>query len=138
MSDVSYDWLYWKQAKQPFSAETKQYIASLRPLDDAMQLLKLNLRFDSIIGLILSTTFLQVCVEQGLTLFTIASMVQRSWVEDGKKSQLEVLIDKALSEYSVFPTHQQRRRIWLENLTKSLLISTTQYVISTLNNKEKD
>lgn len=105
VSDVNFEWLYWSQCKEPFSKETLDYIKRVDSMRDACLLSRLGLRNESIVGNILATLFLQRCAAAGLTLYTIANMVQRQGSRDTpsvfenliedivKRSQVESLLN---------------------------------------------
>lgn len=77
LENVYYEWMYWKQAKVPFSEETKEYISKLDPYSDAQLLRELGIEEESILNMILSTILLKKCAEENLTLFEIASLICR-------------------------------------------------------------
>jgi hypothetical protein len=87
-------WLSWPQTKQPLRAAEKAYIARLNAEHD-VNLLKqaLNIRWQCLLVLRISTLFLQKGVAADLTLFDIASMMSRD--EDSNPSALEVVFAQA-------------------------------------------
>lgn len=95
LSDANFEWLYWKQAKLPFSTETLAYIESLNPFADASTLKRLGLEDSSCLTLVITTLFLKHCAQKGMTLWDVGSMIQREGFGD-KKSVLENIIAKAV------------------------------------------
>ncbi|KAI6702611.1 hypothetical protein NL676_011747 [Syzygium grande] len=77
--DCTFDWLYWPQARQPYSPETIDYIRSLDAEED-IALLKfhgwdLPIRCARVLRI--STMLLKKGVERGLTPFAIGSIMCR-------------------------------------------------------------
>ncbi|XP_021760294.1 phosphatidylinositol 4-kinase gamma 4-like [Chenopodium quinoa] len=94
--DCTFEWLYWPQAKQPFSAETVEYIKSLDAEED-IALLKYygwDLPIDSARTLRISTMLLKKGVELGLTPYEIGSIMCR--VNINRESVLEEIVQEAL------------------------------------------
>jgi len=83
-SDASFEWLHWKQCKVPFSPASKAYIDKLDAIADAIILKKLGIRDEHIMTLILSTTLLRLGAKRGLSLFDIASMIQREGTKENE------------------------------------------------------
>ncbi|KAM3282525.1 phosphatidylinositol 4-kinase gamma 4 [Capsicum chacoense] len=99
--DVTFDWLYWPQARQPFSSETIEYIKSL-DVEEDIALLKFygwDLPLESARTLRISTMLLKKGVERGLTPFTIGNIMCRKTLN--KESVLEEIVREALD--SVLP-----------------------------------
>ncbi|PHU09793.1 Phosphatidylinositol 4-kinase gamma 2 [Capsicum chinense] len=99
--DVTFDWLYWPQARQPFSSETIEYIKSL-DVEEDIALLKFygwDLPLESARTLRISTMLLKKGVERGLTPFTIGNIMCRETLN--KESVLEEIVREALD--SVLP-----------------------------------
>ncbi|KZV15080.1 phosphatidylinositol 4-kinase gamma 4-like [Dorcoceras hygrometricum] len=93
--DCTFDWLYWPQARQPFSAETVEYIRSMDAETD-MALLKFygwDLPLECARVLRISTMLLKKGTEKGLTPFAIGSMMCRETVR--KESVIEEIIQEA-------------------------------------------
>ncbi|XP_073159216.1 phosphatidylinositol 4-kinase gamma 4 [Henckelia pumila] len=93
--DCTFDWLYWPQARQPFSAETLEYIQSLDAEND-IALLKFygwELPLECARVLRISTMLLKKGTENGLTPFAIGSMMCRKTVR--KESVIEEIIQEA-------------------------------------------
>lgn len=99
--DVTFDWLYWPQARQPFSSETIEYIKSLDAEED-IALLKFygwDMPLESARTLRISTMLLKKGVERGLTPFTIGNIMCRETLN--KESVIEEIVQEALD--SVLP-----------------------------------
>ncbi|CAL5022479.1 unnamed protein product [Urochloa decumbens] len=99
--DCTFEWLYWPQAREPFSDETLAYIKSLDAGKD-IALLKFHgweLSFQCARVLHLSTMLLKKGAERGLTPYDIGSIMCRETVN--KESEIEALIEEA--EDSVLP-----------------------------------
>lgn len=94
-SDVTFEWLYWKQCKEKFSPRTLSYIQRLDPLADAEMLFRNALGPESALSCLLSTTLLKVAAEKGLTLFQIGSILQRKGCGD-EPSVFERLVSATL------------------------------------------
>lgn len=95
ISDTNFEWMYFRQAKQPFSQQTLQYIRALDPQRDVLLLKQLGIRDESVLSNVIATLLLKQSAERGLSLYHIADMVQRSGFRE-KKSVLENIIDRAL------------------------------------------
>jgi len=87
-----FEWLYWPQAKKPFSPELLEYISKIDPFSDAEKLRGLGIPAASIRTMVLSTILLQHCASLGKSLFEIASLVCRDI--SGTPSILENLASK--------------------------------------------
>lgn len=97
-SDVSFEWLYWKQCKEKFSARTLGYIKRLDPLKDAEILFRdAALGPEVALSCLLSTTLLKVAAEKGLTLFQIGSILQREGCGDDP-SVFERIVSQTLQK----------------------------------------
>ncbi|TVU32426.1 hypothetical protein EJB05_24157 [Eragrostis curvula] len=99
--DCTFEWLYWPQAREPFSAETVAYIRSLDAEED-IALLKFHgweLSHQSARVLRVSTMLLKKGAERGLTPCDIGSIMCRETVK--KESEIEVIIEEA--EDAVLP-----------------------------------
>ncbi|KAL3337763.1 hypothetical protein AABB24_030075 [Solanum stoloniferum] len=94
--DVTFDWLYWPQARQPFCSETIEYIKSLDAEED-IGLLKLygwDIPLESARTLRISTMLLKKGAERGLTPFTIGNIMCRETLN--KESVIEEILQEAL------------------------------------------
>ncbi|KAL6547751.1 hypothetical protein OROHE_009456 [Orobanche hederae] len=93
--DCTFDWLYWPQARQPFSQETLDYIKSLDPEQDisVLHFYGLDLSPQCARTLRISTMLLKKGAERGLTPFTIGSIMCREKLN--RKSILEEIVDGA-------------------------------------------
>jgi len=91
--DIWFEWMTWRQAKQPFSPEAQHYIASIDIENDSRILRTLNIEEDSINLMRLATILLQTGADYGLTLYDIASMV--CFRKPGERSDFEYIIESA-------------------------------------------
>ncbi|KAL8062900.1 hypothetical protein ABFX02_02G176700 [Erythranthe guttata] len=99
--DCTFDWLYWPQARQPFSNDTIDYIRSLDAEKD-IALLKFygwDLPPECARVLRISTMLLKKGAEKGLTPFAIGNMLCRETVR--KESVVEEIVLEA--QESVLP-----------------------------------
>ncbi|CAN4108432.1 unnamed protein product [Withania somnifera] len=99
--DITFDWLYWPQARQPFSSEIIEYIKSL-DVEEDIALLKFygwDLPLKSARTLRISTMLLKKGVERGLTPFIIGNIMYRETLN--KESVIEEIVQEALN--SVLP-----------------------------------
>ncbi|CAN0922541.1 Phosphatidylinositol 4-kinase gamma 3 [Linum grandiflorum] len=99
--DCTFEWLYWPQAKQPYSADTCAYIKALDAEQD-ITLLKFHgwdLPSACARTLRISTMLLKKGVEKGLTPYDIGSIMCRETVK--KESVIEQIVEEA--EDSVLP-----------------------------------
>lgn len=93
--DCSFDWLYWPQARQPYSPETVDYINSLDAEKD-LELLKCygwDIPLECARTLRISTMLLKKGVERGLTPYAIGSIMCRENLN--KESVIEEIIGEA-------------------------------------------
>lgn len=94
--DCTFDWLYWPQARQPYSSDTIEYINSLDAEQD-IALLKFygwDIPLECARTLRISTMLLKKGVERGLTPFVIGSLMCRENIN--KKSVIEDIVSEAL------------------------------------------
>ncbi|KAI9185278.1 hypothetical protein LWI28_005819 [Acer negundo] len=93
--DCTFDWLYWPQAKQPYSPDTIDYIKSLNAEQD-IQLLKFygwDLPSECARVFRISTMLLKKGAERGLTPFAIGSIMCRRTLKE--ESMIEQIILEA-------------------------------------------
>ncbi|KAJ1438069.1 Ubiquitin-like domain superfamily [Sesbania bispinosa] len=93
--DCTFDWLYWPQAHQPYSAETVEYINSLDAEKD-IELLKYygwDIPLECARTLYISTMLLKKGVARGLTPYAIGSIMCRENLN--KESVIEEIIGEA-------------------------------------------
>lgn len=93
--DCTFDWLYWPQARHPFSAETVDYIKSLDAEED-IQLLKSHgweLPNECARTLQISTMLLKKGAEKGLTPFSIGNIMCRETLK--RQSVIELIVQEA-------------------------------------------
>jgi len=88
-----YDWLHWKQTKQPIDPSLRAYIKALNIEKDAEILRNLGIREECIRTMEIGTTLLKTGVAAGESLFSIASMQCRE--DPSVPSVLERLVEKA-------------------------------------------
>lgn len=94
--DCTFDWLYWPQARQPYSAETTEYIKSLDAEED-IALLKFYgwvLPLECARTLRISTMLLKKAAERGLTPYVIGGIMCRETLT--KESVIEEIVQEAL------------------------------------------
>lgn len=99
--DCTFEWLYWPQARESFSAETTAYIASL-DADKDIALLKFygwNLSPQCARVLCISTMLLKKGAERGLAPYDVGSILCRKTAN--KESEIEGIINEA--EDAVLP-----------------------------------
>uniref|UniRef100_A0A0D9VEZ9 1-phosphatidylinositol 4-kinase n=1 Tax=Leersia perrieri TaxID=77586 RepID=A0A0D9VEZ9_9ORYZ len=112
--DCTFEWLYWPQARKPFSAETASYIRSL-DADKDIALLKFHgwaLSPQCARVLHISTMLLKKGAERGLTPYDIGSILCRQTVK--KESEIEAIIEEA--EDAVLP--QTSENTFLETISE--------------------
>jgi hypothetical protein len=96
LSFVWFEWLYWKQAKQPFSKEHLNYIENLDIQKDSEILSGLGFEPESIRTMKISTTLLKIAaVKFGYNLFQIGLILSRKKLNE--ESELERMVEKAES-----------------------------------------
>ncbi|KAL0371917.1 UNVERIFIED_CONTAM: Phosphatidylinositol 4-kinase gamma 4 [Sesamum calycinum] len=112
--DCTFDWLYWPQARQPFSQETIDYIKSLDAEQD-LAILKfygLDLSAECARTLRISTMLLKKGAERGLTPFTIGNIMCRETLN--KKSIIEEIVHDA--QNSMLPGTSET--VFLESVSR--------------------
>uniref|UniRef100_A0ACD5Z4Z3 Uncharacterized protein n=1 Tax=Avena sativa TaxID=4498 RepID=A0ACD5Z4Z3_AVESA len=103
--DCTFEWLYWPQAREPFSDETASYISSLDAGKD-IALLKFygwNLSPQCARVLHISTMLLKKGAQRGLTPYDVGSIMCRKTVK--RESGIEVILTEA--EDDVLPGTSQ-------------------------------
>ncbi|KAF8092911.1 hypothetical protein N665_0396s0001 [Sinapis alba] len=93
--DCTFEWLYWSQARKPYSRETLDYIRSLDAEED-INLLKFHgwkVPLKTARTLRISTMLLKKGAERGLTAFEIGNMMCRETLS--KKSLVEEMVEEA-------------------------------------------
>ncbi|CAA0827205.1 Phosphatidylinositol 4-kinase gamma 4 [Striga hermonthica] len=99
--DCTFDWLYWPQSRQHFSADTIEYINSLDAEED-IALLKFHgwdIPIECARVLRVSTMLLKKGIEKGLTPYAIGSLMCRPTVR--QQSVIEEIVQEA--QDSVLP-----------------------------------
>ncbi|KAK4490801.1 hypothetical protein RD792_001515 [Penstemon davidsonii] len=117
--DCTFDWLYWPQAREPFSQETIDYINSLDAEQDieTLKFYGLNLSNECARTLRISTMLLKEGADRGLTPFAIGSIMCRETLK--KKSVIEEIVLDA--EGSMLPGMSEAA--FLETISK--IMNTT-------------
>jgi hypothetical protein len=100
LGEAEFTWLYWRQAKKPFSAKTAKWVANLSADRDAAMLQELGVGEDAVATARLCTLVLQRCVAAGMNLFEIGSMFVRKGLGE-MPSDLEALLVQARISASV-------------------------------------
>lgn len=93
--DCTFDWLYWPQAREPYSPDTVEYIKSLDAEKD-IKLLKYygwDVPTECARVLRISTMLLKKGVEMGLTPYAIGSIMCRKNMNT--ESEIEEMIQEA-------------------------------------------
>lgn len=93
--DCTFDWLYWPQARQPYSPDIIDYIKALDAEQD-IALVKFHgwdIPLECARVLRISTMLLKKGVERGLTPFAIGSIMCRETVK--KESVIEQIVQEA-------------------------------------------
>ncbi|KAL8150377.1 hypothetical protein V2J09_020185 [Rumex salicifolius] len=93
--DCTFDWLYWPQARQPYSPETIEYIKSLNTEQD-IALLNFHgwdVPIECARTLHISTMLLKKGAEMGMTPFSIGSIMCRQNIN--KESMIEEIVHEA-------------------------------------------
>lgn len=106
--EISFEWKYWRQAKQPFGAETLKYISKLDAKEDlkTLEAHGITLREGCRYVFRACTSLLKKGAAQGLTPFEISNIMCREALEP---SPLETLFQVALAvheakEFDLEPT----------------------------------
>jgi len=98
LSFVWFEWLHWKQAKQPFKKEHLDYIEALDIQQDVALLKQLGFENESIRTMMISTTFMKIAALRfNYNLFQIGSILSRK--KFNEESELERMVKKAESSY---------------------------------------
>eukprot|EP00760_Papus_ankaliazontas_P019355 PhM_4_TR18014/c1_g1_i1/m.33377 len=93
LQDLEFDWLYYPQAKQPFSEETLRYIAALDPVADAALLTSLGFDEEVTDNVRAATLALQLAAARGFNMRQIGEFVRRTQMT--QPSGLEVALAAA-------------------------------------------
>lgn len=112
--DCTFDWLYWPQARQPYSPETVDYINALDAEKD-IELLKLygwDIPLQSARTLRISTMLLKKGVERGLTPYAIGSIMCR------ENLNKESVIEEIISEAQDSLLHGMEESAFLESVSR--------------------
>jgi ribosome biogenesis protein Nip4 len=95
LSEAWFDWMYWKQAKEPFSESMIQYIEKIDIEQDSEILRSLKIREECINVMKLSTLVLKRAASVGWSPYKIATFLCRPLKGEDKRSPLEKLVDIA-------------------------------------------
>jgi len=95
LDNVWFDWMYWKQAKEPFNQNTLEYIKNIDIPTDSAILHGLGFEAENIQTMQIATTLLKCGARAGLTLFDIASLVSR------KKPTIPSELEKIVAQCSL-------------------------------------
>jgi len=93
LSFLWFEWLHWKQAKQPFSAELLDYIRSIDIHKDAAVLRELGFESAAIRTMMISTSLLKIAaLKYGYNLFQIGTIMSQK--KPKEMSLLERIVKK--------------------------------------------
>jgi len=95
ISNAWFEWMNWKQVKQPITNEVRKYIEEIDIESDAQKLHKLGISEDSINIMKLSTFVLKRGSQVGWTLHQIASFICSPISKTDKRSEFENLVNQA-------------------------------------------
>lgn len=116
MEETSFLWLTWPQAKQPFSSDILQHIASLDSFEECRTLQQAlprghQLEQQALLTLLVCTVFLQVCaLEKSMSAFEIGTLMCRHGTfcqQQLQPSVLEQLVTKTLDNVTVQSDREQ-------------------------------
>eukprot|EP00479_Gromia_sphaerica_P002726 TRINITY_DN131_c0_g2_i1.p1 TRINITY_DN131_c0_g2~~TRINITY_DN131_c0_g2_i1.p1 ORF type:complete len:229 (-),score=29.55 TRINITY_DN131_c0_g2_i1:158-844(-) len=102
LEEATFDWLFFAQAKVPFSETTLNYVRDLSPERDAYLLAKLGIVPEAVFTNILCTVFLKRCVAAGLSLFQIGTLMSRDFLTDDP-SVFENIVEKIVPKDTPLP-----------------------------------
>lgn len=104
--DITFEWLYWSQAKKPFSASTLKYIAMMDAEEDIALLRQAGwpLRKPCKRVFRATTMLLKKGAAAGLTPYVIGSMMSRETLD--KKSLLEEMVEEVEHQRLLFNTEE--------------------------------
>ncbi|GLU06000.1 hypothetical protein SLE2022_230700 [Rubroshorea leprosula] len=93
--DCTFDWIYWPQARQPFSPDTIDYINSLDAEEDIalLEFYGWDIPLKCVRTLRISTMLLKKGAELGLTPFAIGNIMCRETIN--KQSVIEEIVQEA-------------------------------------------
>jgi len=98
LNEARFEWMQWRQAKNPFSTKTLEHIASLDPERDAELLRGLEIEEESVVSMVLATKILQAGAAQLLTLWDLGNAIQRDLQDPEERSLLEEVTHTMLGE----------------------------------------
>jgi len=112
---VWFEWLHWKQAKQPFQKDHLEYIESLDIEKDAEILRNLGFEKEAIRTMKISTTFLKIAaLKFGYNLFQIGQIISRKKLTE--ESDLEKMVKR--TENLVLEEEKRNEEKFMEVLSK--------------------
>jgi len=97
-----FEWMNWKQVKQPITNEVRKYIEEIDIESDALKLQKLGIGEESITTMKLSTLVLKRGSQVGWTLHQIASFVCSPISRTDKRSEFEKIVHQAKQKNGSF------------------------------------
>jgi len=119
LSFVWFEWLHWKQAKEPFLKNHLDYIAALDIHKDAAILHNLGFKKEEIKTMMICTIFLKIsALKFGYNLFQIGSIVSRKKLTE--ESELEKMVRRAESLVQVEEAEAEEEK-FLEVLSKIII-----------------
>ncbi|KAF1331150.1 Phosphatidylinositol kinase, partial [Globisporangium splendens] len=139
MEETSFLWLFWSQAKRPFSKSTLQYIASLDPWED-VQLLQQSLprshllEPQALLTLHICTVLLQVCaLEKNMSAYDIGMLMCRHGSlrhQQPKSSILEQLVTTSLKDIEApkYESVQQGQETYFKSVAASFQRHLASYL----------
>lgn len=125
-SDIWFEWLNWRQSKQPFSNQLKKFVQSLDPEHCASILKGLRIKPKCIRVMKCSSLLLKKGVEAGLTAFEIGQMyVAKRSKKQNEPSDLERLVQIATERERKLKANLEKAvpKVHLETDPDSLFMS---------------
>lgn len=95
-----FEWMNWKQVKQPITSEVKKYIEEIDIEKDSLLLQQLGMTEESITIMKLSTLALKRGASVGWTLYQIANFICTPISKTDKRSEFEKLVHHAKQKNS--------------------------------------
>ncbi|RHZ25915.1 hypothetical protein DYB26_016233 [Aphanomyces astaci] len=129
MDETTFAWMQWPQAKLPFSAKIKAYVASLDSFAQ-VETMKQSIRppAKALATLHVGTLLLKKCVAMGLTAFEMGQLLVRSSL--AMPSPMECLVAqlKHLDPYSHIHLYLRVFEVALDKLVRRMFPRTTNVV----------
>eukprot|EP00474_Spongospora_subterranea_P011174 CRZ11632.1 hypothetical protein [Spongospora subterranea] len=98
LSDAMFCWTAWRQAKMPLSPSTREYLCRIKPVNDIVALKRIGLRDESTMTYVLCSRYVQQCAEAGMTLYGMASSMQRDLNDNESMSTFETIVQRSSTE----------------------------------------